>query len=78
MTTSGQNNIQVSGSETFGLTVSPADVDNVSGAIQTSDPSTVDFAVIARDKTVGPFARLDVHGHFGAPCTYWGMITPSA
>jgi hypothetical protein len=77
-TTSGANNIQVSGTETTGLTVGPADVDNVSGAIQTSDPSTADFAVIARDKTVGPFARIDVHGHFGSPCTFWGMITPSA
>jgi hypothetical protein len=77
-TTAGGNNIQVSGTETTGLTVSAADVDNISGAIQTSDPSTADFAVIARDKTVGPFARIDVHGHFGSPCTYWGMITPSA
>jgi hypothetical protein len=77
-TTSGGNNIQVSGTETNGLAVSAADVDNTAGAIQTSDPGTADFGVIARDKTVGPFARIDVHGHFGSPCTYWGMITPSA
>jgi hypothetical protein len=77
-TTGGGNNIQVSGTETNGLTVTAADVDNISGATQTSDPSTADFAVIARDKTVGPFARIDLHGHFGSPCTYWGMITPAA
>jgi hypothetical protein len=77
-TTSGANNIQVSGTATNGLTVSSTDVDNISAAVQTSDPSTVDYAVVARDKTVGPFARLDLHAHFGSPCTYWGMITPSA
>jgi hypothetical protein len=76
-TTSGANNIQVSGTATNGLTVSSTDVDNISAAVQTSDPSTVDYAVVARDKTVGPFARLDLHAHFGSPCTYWGMITPS-
>jgi hypothetical protein len=77
-TTSGANNIQVSGTATNGLTLSSTDVDNISAAVQTSDPSTVDYAVVARDKTVGPFARLDLHAHFGSPCTYWGMITPSA
>jgi hypothetical protein len=77
-TTSGANNIQVSGTVTNGLTVAATDVDNISAAVQSSDPNTVDYAVVARDKTVGPFARLDLHAHFGSPCTYWGMITPSA
>lgn len=77
-TSNGGNNIQVSGTENTGITTSAADVDSISGAVQTADPSTVDFDVVARDKTVGPFARIDVHAHFGSPCTYWGMITLSA
>jgi hypothetical protein len=76
-TTSGGNNIQVSGTENSGLATSAADVDSISGAVQTADAGTADFDVVARDKTVGPFARLDLHAHFGSPCTYWGMITPS-
>jgi hypothetical protein len=77
-TTSGANNIQVSGTENFATTVSVQDADNSPGAVQTADTNNADFDVVARDKTIGPFARLDIHGHFGAPCTYWGMITPSA
>jgi hypothetical protein len=77
-TTSGANNIQVSGTENFATTVSVQDADNSPGAVQTADTNTADFDVVARDKTIGPFARLDIHGHFGSPCTYWGMITPSA
>jgi hypothetical protein len=78
-TTSGANNIQVSGTVNTGpLATAPEDSDGPFGAVQTSDPNLVDFDVLARDKTVGPFARLDVHAKFGSPCTYWGMITPSA
>lgn len=25
----------------------------------------------------GKFAYVDVHGHYGTPCTFWGMIIPS-
>jgi hypothetical protein len=78
-TTSGGNNLQASGTENTGVfTTSPQDVDNIAGATQTSDPTVADFDVIARDTTVGPFARIDFHAHFGSPCTFWGMITPSA
>jgi hypothetical protein len=76
--TGGANNLQASGTVNNGLTTSPEDVDNSVGAAQTSDPTVADFDVIARDKTVGPFARIDLHGRFGAPCSFWGMITPSA
>jgi hypothetical protein len=72
------NNLQVSGTQNTGLTTSSADVDNPTSGTQAADAIVVDFDVVARDKTIGPFARLDIHGHFGSPCTYWGMITPSA
>ena len=75
----GGNNLQASGTVSNGITVSSDDTGNSPvGGMQTADPTNADFGVIARDKTVGPFARIDVHGHFGSPCTYWGMITPSA
>jgi hypothetical protein len=77
-TSNGGNNLQVSGTQTNGITVSAQDADNSPGAVQTADPSTADLGVVARDKTLGHFARLDLHAHFGSPCTYWGMITPSA
>jgi hypothetical protein len=78
-TTSGGNTIQVSGTVNNGpLATSPEDSDGPFGAVQSSDPNLVDFDVLARDTTVGPFARLDLHAKFGSPCTYWGMITPSA
>jgi hypothetical protein len=78
-TTGATNTLDLSGTVNNGaFTTSPEDVDNIAGAAQSADPSTIDFDVIARDRNVGPFARLDIHGHFGSPCTYWGMITPSA
>jgi hypothetical protein len=77
------NNIQVSGTENQGtLTTIPQDADNSPAAVQVADATVVDFDVLARDKTVGQFARLDVHGRVGSPasspCNFWGMITPSA
>jgi hypothetical protein len=77
------NNLQFSGTENSNGTVSPADsASSPLGAAQTSGTSNADFDVIARDRTVGPFVRIDLHGHVGSPatdpCTYWGMITPSS
>jgi hypothetical protein len=57
--------------------LSPVDLNNSVTAVLTSGASAADFDVIARDSTVGKFARLDVHGQFGSPCTFWGMIIPS-
>ena len=37
-----------------------------------------DIEAIARDSAVGKFARIDVHGEYGSPCTFWGMVTPSS
>jgi hypothetical protein len=78
-TSNSSNNLQFSGTTNNGLTTAPNDTGNSpTGAVQTSDPNNADFDGVARDKTVGPFARIDLHGHTGSPCTYWGMITPSA
>lgn len=66
------------GDEVPGKTIlSPVDLNDSVTAVFTSGVSAADFDVIARDSTVGKFARLDVHGHFGSPCTFWGMIIPS-
>lgn len=77
------NNLQASGTENSNVSVSSADTTSgLVGAIQTAGSSFADFDVIARDTTIGPFARIDIHGHVGSPstspCTYWGMITPSS
>jgi hypothetical protein len=77
------NNLQASGTATSDLSLSPDDTNNtVVGGIQTSGTSFADLAVIARDRTIGPFARIDLHGNVGSPvssgCTYWGMITPAS
>ena len=74
------NNLVVSGTvNSGGGTTLPADSGTTPiGATVASNPDNVDFDVVARDRTVGPFARIDVHGHTGTPCTFWGMITPSA
>ena len=81
-TTSGGNNLQASGTQSSNLSVSGNDVGTTPvGAVQTAGSSSVDLDVIARDKTIGPFARIDVHGNVDSPpatCTFWGMITPSS
>jgi len=46
--------------------------------LEDSAANHADMNVIARDSTAGgTFARIDAHGTFGSPCTFWGMITPS-
>ena len=74
--TSGLSNMQISGTGSAGSTLFPQDGTGLSSALN-QDPAKVDFDVIARDSTVGSVDRLDLHGEFGTPCTYRGMITPS-
>jgi len=79
-TTSGLGNLQVSGT---GFESGAAAVGSVraDSAIATGLSATnfVEFDVIARDKTVGGFARIDALLEYGEPsCTFWAMITPSS
>jgi hypothetical protein len=51
---------------------------DVSG-FTTVGPRQTDLDVLARDSSgSNAFARIDVHGSGGPPCTFWGMIIPSA
>jgi hypothetical protein len=51
--------------------------DNVAGTLPAGD-TYVDLDVLARNGDAGgKFARIDVHGSFGSPCTFWGMTIPS-
>ena len=79
-TTSAALSEQASGTATNsgspGVFRADANGTNSLGTIQ--DTSQVDLNVIARDTNVGTFDRIAVHGSFGVPCTYWGMITPSS
>jgi hypothetical protein len=76
-TTDITNNVQGSGTDNVGTTVAQFDVDS-GGEKFVSANTTADFDVIARNSTVDSrFSRIDAHARFGAPCTFWGIITPS-
>jgi hypothetical protein len=77
-TISGSNTEQVSGTATNGGGVFRADQDGTNSIGTVQDTNQVDVDVIARDTTVGTFDRIDVHGAFGLPCRFWGMIIPSS
>lgn len=47
-------------------------------ATGSADKESTDIDVIARGTPTASFARIDVHGQVGSPCTFWGMITPSS
>jgi hypothetical protein len=70
--------LQASGTAAGDGTLQSVDIDNGVTETSTSGGATsADFDVLARDSTVGKFARIDVHGQFGSTCTFWGMIIPS-
>ena len=62
------------GTNTGGVFIADANLEPVVGA---NDTKRADLDVIARDSNIGKFVRVDVHGEFGVPCTYWGMVTPT-
>jgi hypothetical protein len=72
-----ENNFEASGTDNNGPTVLPVDAINLEG-ISVSSKTAVDYDIIAADTTIGKFARIDVHGAVGSPCTFWGMITPTS
>jgi hypothetical protein len=77
-TTNGSNNFQGSGTVLTAGNLTPVAFNGGSAGFGSTNSSSSDIAAIARDSTVGRFARVDVHGTYGSPCTFWGMITPSA
>jgi hypothetical protein len=77
-TAGGADNIALSGTSFNGATLQAIDV-KAPGPQSISSATFADLDVIGRDSTTnGRFARLDLHGSFGAPCEFWGMITPSS
>jgi hypothetical protein len=58
--------------------VVPVNVRDVGFGDLMTDTTEVTWDVIARDSTIGPFARIDAHGQRGSICKFWGMITPSS
>jgi hypothetical protein len=70
--------LQISGTSRLTGALMPIDGNNVASTATAADPSAVDFDVLARDSTIGKFARIDAHGSFAAStCTFWGMVIPS-
>ena len=78
------NNLQASGTRNAGNsdqsgTVFAVNANNSSDHLSFGVNIFQDFDVLARDSTVGEFARIDVHGIRGdRRCTFWGMIIPSS
>jgi hypothetical protein len=78
VTTVFTSTIQASGTKNDTGVTSPVDVDQTNAWPVASDASNSDLDVLARDSAAGTkFARIDVHGTHGAPCRFWGMVTPS-
>jgi hypothetical protein len=76
-TTGGGSTLQESGTSAGDTTVVPFDVDTgTTNFSAIAGQNTVDVNVIARDTSVGDFARIDLHGTAGSPCTFWGMVIP--
>jgi hypothetical protein len=75
---SGALRLQASGTESHDTALAPVNTDNSQQNLETSGSESVDFDVIARDSAVGKFARIDVHGDFGASCSFWGTVIPSS
>jgi hypothetical protein len=77
-TASLEHNLQTSGTANPDEAKTlPIDTNGGLGRLVSSTTS-VDIDALVRDRTVGKFARVDVHGEAGPPCTFWGMITPSS
>jgi hypothetical protein len=68
---------QMSGTFSQDGALASIDHNNATAGESLTGSASADFDVVARDSTVGKFARIDVHGQFGSPCTFWGMIIPS-
>jgi hypothetical protein len=81
-TASGMH-LQVSGTYTQDSAVSVLDYDSsIKGVVVNGGSADID--AVARDSSLGgEFARVDAHGSFvssppGAPCDFWGMVTPAS
>jgi len=71
-------NLQAFGTASGNNSTAPVDVHATNSLlIPSTGTPFADFDVIARDVTVGPFARLSVHGARADPCIFWGMIIPT-
>jgi hypothetical protein len=79
-TTGGDSGFQASGTKNEVKTPTPetTPVDLSSGlGVEATGTTAADLDVLARDSTVGKFARIDVHGTAGSTCSLWGMVIPS-
>jgi hypothetical protein len=76
-TADGSEHLQASGTEYYEGGVIGVDTENTSSYAAGSG-LRLDLHLIARNSGVGRFARVDLHGRPGSPCTFWGMIIPSS
>jgi hypothetical protein len=81
-TASGKTTLQASGTAATGTELTSLDINGGTNStiIFKAATTTADFDGLARDSSVagGKFAHLDVHGHAGPPCQFWGMTIASS
>jgi len=70
-------NLQASGTLNENSGVSHVDANDDTNHVFVEASTSVDIDALARDSTVGKFARIDVHGSTGTECTFWWMVIPS-
>jgi hypothetical protein len=71
------SHLQASGTGNANGTTKSVDLNEAGSVLAEKGTVTSDLDVIARDSSVGKFARIDVHAQQGSPCTFWGILIPS-
>ena len=69
--------LQASGTAAQDGALASVDSNEALETLTVSGSHTADLDVIAGDSAFAKFARIDVHGDFGSPCTFWGTVIPA-
>jgi len=74
----GGHHLQLWGTFTTDYVLTPTNGDNLPTAGPLPGGSEVDLSVVARNRAVGPFAHIDLHGASGPSCDFSWMAIPSS
>jgi hypothetical protein len=74
---SSSNELVVTGTRTREHTMERIEM-NVTGVVEVRGKAQAGYEVIAEDRTIGRFARIDVNALIGENCHYTGMVIPPA
>lgn len=76
-TADSSTNLQASGTALKLGSLASVDIAGTASSVSSNNTAAADVDVVARDTRIGKFAKIDLHGSHGEPCTYWGMTTPA-